>query len=78
MIHTAIDYLKSIGEPQQRAEDQRNLGENLLRKIKAWPPFSPSQFEIWDRTTIEMALIYFTGCCQQLSIVRQVMNTISF
>ena len=34
MIHTAIDYLKSIGEPQQRAEDQRNLGENLLRKIK--------------------------------------------
>ena len=65
MIHTAIDYLKSIGEPQQRAEDQRNLGENLLRKIK---DSSLSQFEIWDRTTIEMALIYFTGC-RQVSIL---------
>ena len=52
MIHTAIDYLKSIGEPQQRAEDQRNLGENLLRKIKArgdeiwWGPAIERDFDL--------------------------------
>ena len=29
-------YLKSIGGPRRRPRDQRNLGENLLRKIKAF------------------------------------------
>ena len=59
MIHTAIDYLKSIGEPQQRAEDQRNLGENLLRKIKEH--FS-SENEIWLSAieSFDLSRIYFT------------------
>ena len=56
MIHTAIDYLKSIGGPLVEAKRSKEFRWKPFAEDKS---FSPSQFEIWDRTTIEMALIYF-------------------